>query len=175
MRQPWLLVPKFKLLRLYREHGKYGRIDEDLLADVWSILSECVLKVLSNSDVKHDVTSSEFFGVRSYHDITPEVRKRWFHFVSDCADRHAPRDAMEVGTGGAARYSDQSRRLGELLSQAYSAERQGPAQLLLAMDRILNFSHGMGRMARWFVEGGTATLDEIARFEPAGITAGGLR
>lgn len=173
--QPWKLVPKAKLVRLYRENGKYGRINEGILADVWSILQECVLKVCLNSDVRHGLAAASFFEVDEYGDIDEKTWDRWFAFIRDGSASKAARTVREIGGGGSARYSDQSSRLSKLLSQAYSAERQGPEQLLLAMDRILNFAHGIGRMAHWFVEGGTSTLDEIADFAPKGITAGGLR
>ncbi len=96
---------------------------------------------------------------------------RWFMFVSDLSDNQYIRNTGEVK--GNARYSDGSSSLSRYVQATYAA--QTPGAQLMALDRILNFVHGLGPMAKWFVEGGTATLDQIAAFAPQGITAAGLR
>jgi len=174
-RQSWTLVPKAKLVRLYREYGKYGRINDRLLKDVWSVLSECVQKICINSDIKDGRSAPDFFNVESYDEIPEEDWDRWFQFISDRSGSNLIRNTGELGTGGNGRYSDQSRRLGNMMSRAYTAEQEDPEQLLLAVDQLLNFAHGLGNMAHWLVEGGVATLDEIADFAPKGITGAGLR
>ena len=174
-RQSWELVPKAKLVRLYREYGKYGRINEGLLKDVWSILSECAQKICLNSDIKDGHGAPTFFGVDGYDEVSEEDWDRWFHFISDRSGSKLIRNAGEVGTGGNGRYSDRSRCLGNLMARAYDAELEGPEQLMLAVDRILNFAHGLGSMAHWLVEGGVATLDTISDYAPNGITGSGLR
>lgn len=203
--QSWTLVPKAKLVRLYQENGKYGRINENILLDIWGILHDAAIKVIINSETKdHDSwpydiepdlrkpvkaqkadTSQGEFG---FNDPRKEIEQeeiegdelekrkdrewsRWFLFVSDLSNSRSIRNFGEVK--GNARYSDQSNRLTTLLRAAYSAKELG--EKLMAIDRILNFAHGLGNMAKWFVEGGVSTLDQIADFAPKGITAGGLR
>ena len=202
--QSWTLVPKTKLIRLYNENGKYGRINEDILLDVWSILHDCALKVILNSETRHhdewpygdepdlyrpsrrqvptaaqpefnlgdpvDDTPEEM-GEKQVDKIRDKAWSRWFLFVSDLTNSPYVRNFGEVK--GNARYSDASRSLYTLLRAGYSAQK--PEAKLLAVDRIFNFAHGLGKMAKWFVEGGVDTLNKIADFAPKGITAGGLR
>jgi len=202
--QSWSLVPKNKLIRLYNEYGKYGRINENLLLDVWTILHDTAWKVVINSETRHNDDwpygqEPELFTVQSerraaagqsefgFADPRREVRRplskeqieqlkekewdRWFLFVSDLSGSQWVRNFGEVK--GNARYSDAVQSLTKLLDAAYAAEE--PGAKLLAIDRLLNFVHGLGQMAKWFVEGGKATLDQIANYAPKGITAAGFR
>lgn len=202
--QSWRLVPKAKLIRLYQENGKYGRINERLLLDVWTILQECALKVIINSEVRHGddwpfgeepelekrmPTKQEPEAQLSLFAPQPKIERsralspkevsrlkdrtwaRWFMFVSDLSNNPYVRNFGEVK--GNARYSDASTSLVSLVKRAYGATT--PEDQFLAVDRLLNFAHGLGNMAKWFVEGGTSTLDQIANFAPNGITAAGFR
>lgn len=203
--QSWRLVPKSKLIRLYNEHGKYGRIHENILLDIWSILHDCVLKVIINSETRYyddwpfdcepdltkprpvkkvDVNQLEFNLEDPRVELDPEeldqdtverMRNkawgRWYLFTSDLSGSTLIRSFGEMK--GNARYSDQSRRLYQLLAAAYLSATM--TEKFLAIDRLLNFSHGLGNMAKWFVEGGNDTLNRISEFAPQGITAAGLR
>lgn len=203
--QSWTLVPKAKLVRLYSEYGKYGRINEDLLLDVWTILHDTVLKVILNSETKHsetwpyglepdltiarkapavDLQQVELMLDDPREEPEPEpmddeqIEKlkdkewdRWFLFVSDLSGSNMVRNFGEVK--GNARYSDAQEGLARYLRAAYGAEE--PEAKLLAVDRLLNFVHGLGHMAKWLVEGGRATLDQIAAYAPQGMTGAGLR
>jgi hypothetical protein len=201
--QSWSLVPKKKLLRLYQENGKFGRINEDLLLDIWTILHDTVIKILINSDAKDggewpygiepDLTSvrqTQTIPNQPEFSLGDERRRiidepdenkveklkekewdRWFLFVSDLSNSQYIRNFGEVK--GNARYSDASQALGKLLQAGYSAS--DPQAKMFAIDRILNFAHGLGSMAKWLVEGGTTTLDAIFEYSPQGITGGTLR
>ncbi len=204
--QSWQLVPKAKLVRLYNEYGKYGRINENLLLDVWSILHDTVLKIIVNSETKdteewpygdepdltvpRDASSEEDpnqidlllddprrslepedMDEEQIEKLKERAWDRWFLFVSDLSGSNRVRNMGEVK--GNARYSDASRQLTNLLRAGYSADTDEAR--MLAVDRLLNFVHGLGHMAHWLVEGGTATLDQIAAYSPQGLTGAGLR
>lgn len=204
--QSWTLVPKAKLLRFYTQYGKYGRIDADLLLDIWTILHDTVLKIVVNSEARDsggwpygdepDLTvprtptgvtaadQAEFFLDDPREELEPEpmtdeqIEKlkekewdRWFLFVSDLSGSNRVRNFGEVK--GNARYSDASRSLLSYLRAGYSA--QTDEARLAAVDRLLNFAHGLGPMAHWLVEGGVSTLDQIASYAPQGLTGAGLR
>jgi len=202
--QSWTLVPKAKLVRLYNEYGKYGRINENLLLDIWTILHDTVLKIIINSESHHSETwpyglepdltvprKTQSGDARQVElmlddprDLEPEPMDddqvealkdrawdRWFLFVSDLSGSTRVRNSGEVK--GNAHYSDAQDALARYLRAAYAADE--PEAKLLAIDRLLNFVHGLGSMAKWLVEGGTATLDQIAAYAPQGMTAAGMR
>ena len=201
--QTWRLVPKAPLVRLYNEYGKYGRINESILLNVRTILHDAAIKVIINSET-HDherwpygqepmltaapksrqMANQSEFDLGDPRDEEPrdlpekQIEKlrdkewdRWFLFVSDLSNSPYIRNFGEVK--GNARYSDCSRNLYQLLRASYSADT--PESQFVAMDRLLNFAHGLGNMAKWFVEGGVSTLDQIANFAPQGVTNVGLR
>ena len=166
--QTWNLLPARDLVLLWATFAKYGRVDEKRLLKLFGMLSELVIKISLNTDVwqGHD---SGFFYKDDFREISDEENERFAWFISDRSGSNWVRNTGE--RGGNARYSDQSDRLYELLEKCYNSDT--PEELLINMDLILNFVHGMGNMAKWFVEGGTDTLDKIRDFQVKGIHLAG--
>lgn len=162
--QTWRLIPARDILLLWATFSKYGRVDEDKLDKIWDIIKENVLKICINTEVWNG-SRPEFFQKDNYNDITDEEHKRHAYFISDRSNNKWIRNFGEVE--GNSRYSDQYQRLYNLLEKCYSLEN--PEELLVGIDTILNFVHGLGHMAKWFVEGGTDTLDKIRDFQSKGI------
>lgn len=203
--QSWTLVPKAKLVRFYNEYGKYGRINEGLLLDIWTILHDTVLKIVVNSETRDNDTwpyddepeltvpraappvddqqielllddpreelEPEPMDDKQIEKLKEKAWDRWFLFVSDLSGSTRVRNFGEVK--GNARYSDASRALINYLRAGYSAATDEAR--LQAIDRLLNFAHGLGPMAHWLVEGGVTTLNQIANYAPQGLTGAGLR
>jgi hypothetical protein len=201
--QSWTLIPKAKLIRMYQEYGKYGRINENALLDALAIVRDCAIKIIINSETKDNddwpygdepdlylppkdktIPGQGEFGLDDPRDNsgrpmpTSQVDRlrdrawtRWFLFVSDLSNNPWIRNTGEVK--GNARYSDGSRSLVRFLEATYTAST--PEAQMMALDRMLNFVHGLGNMAKWFVEGGVATLNQIADFAPQGATLSGFR
>jgi hypothetical protein len=169
-RQSWTLVPARKILSVWMQYGKYGRVNEQDLLDIWSIVQENIIKICINSDIRdgRDLTifgqANEDTGEdREYNDITEEEWDRFFEFISDGSNASYGRGADPAS--GHARYSDGSNHLARLWRAAEAVEQE-PEKLLWAIDKILNFVHGIGNMAGWFVEGGVKTLNQIADYQP---------
>ena len=135
-KQPWTLIKASKLKKLYRDYSK-GIIDTDLLNDCVSIAIENLQKILANSYLLY------------YTDeISDEELDRWNEFIAD-----------EYGYG---RYTEQVERFGDLLRALLNARTN--QEKMIALDTVLAASHGIGYVARWFVEGGKDTLDEIFKW-----------
>jgi len=164
--QSWKLVPARDLLITWNTFAKYGRVDEKKLDMIWNIVKSCVIKILLNSDISNG-SNPEFFGHDTYDDITKEDWDRWATFISDNSGTNWGRGSLDWGGNGMGRYTDVGRHLFKLLDEAYKADT--PENKLIAIDRILNFVHGSEAMAKWFVEGGTNTLNKIRDFEVKGI------
>jgi 8-oxo-dGTP pyrophosphatase MutT (NUDIX family) len=162
--QNWRLIPARELLSLWMTFGKYKRVDEDKLYKIWEIVKENVIKIIINTEEWRD-ESTEFFGVEDRDQITDKLRKKHAWFISDLSKNKWIRNSGEEG--GNARYSDQYQTLYKLLNKCYSLTTS--EGLLVGIDTILNFVHGLGPMAHWFVEGGTTTLDRIKNFQAKGI------
>ena len=173
-RQSWKLVPADLLKKVWMEYGKYGRVDEDGINRIWDILKKSAVKVLINSALKDGEWVTLLGDYDSYQDVPDEEWTRFFNFISDQSGSDVVRNMREIDTGGNGRYSDASQLLKTLVSAAYRVDND-PEKLLGAIDRILNFAHGLGNMAKWFVQGGVHTLDEIADYAPKGATMGGFR
>lgn len=166
--QSWKLIPARDLIYLWVVYAKYGRVDEEKIVKIWDILKELVIKILLNTYEWQD-ENPEFYGKEKPEDITDEDRERHAWFISDLSGNKYVRSWSEEG--GNARYSDCHQTLGKYLLQSYSSKT--PEELLMNVDKILNFVHGLGNMAKWFVEGGTNTLDKIRDYQAKGITLQG--
>lgn len=165
--QSWTLIPADLLLKTWMVFTKYGRVDEKALLKIWKILKVIIIKIILNSEIKNGYAADNFFYVDSYAEITDEMWERWFNFISDRSGSNSIRNMGECGTGGNGRYSDQAKRLYQLLDQAYNSESS--TDLLMHIDKIINFVHGMGEMAHWMVEGGSSTLNKIHDMDTKGI------
>lgn len=166
--QTWKLIPARDLLIIWATFTKYGRVDENKLNKVWEIVKENVMKIGVNTDVWNG-EDPMFFDKDEYDEITPEEMKRHALFISDRSNNQWIRNSGEVE--GNARYSDAYRSLFKLLEKCYSASTAD--ELLMSIDTILNFVHGLGHMAKWFVEGGIDTLNKIRDFQAKGINLQG--
>ncbi len=166
--QSWKLIPSRDLISVWMVHTKYGRVDEEKIIKIWNILKELVIKVLLNTYQWLD-EDPEFYGKENMEDITDEDRKKFSWFISDLSGSEYVRCFGEEG--GNARYSDRHQLLGRYLSQSYSSKT--PEELLMNIDRIINFVHGLGDMAKWFVEGGVNTLNKIRDIQVKGINLQG--
>ncbi len=162
--QTWNLLPSKELVLLWATFAKYGRVDEKRLLKLFSMLSELVIKISLNTDVWRGHNAG-FFYKDGFEEISDEENERFAWFISDRSGNNWIRNTGE--RGGNARYSDQSDRLYKLLEKCYNSDT--PEELLINMDLILNFVHGMGNMAKWFVEGGADTLDKIRDLQIKGI------
>ena len=167
--QSWKLVPAQLLKLTWLTFAKYGRVNERALDKIWGILKESVIKVILNSDIKEGHAAPNFFYKDEYSEITEEEWDRWFKYVSDRSGSRMVRNFGEVE--GNARYSDRASGLFKLLEKAYKAET--PEEKLLAMDQIFNFVHGLGDMAKWFVEGGWQSLEDLSNAPVKGINLQG--
>jgi hypothetical protein len=165
--QTWKLIPKKNLIKAWISYAKYGRIDDDEILYIWELIKTNVIKIVYNSDIHNDIASENFFYVDDYKDITDKMWKRFYNFISDLSGNSPIRNVAEIGIGGTARYTDSHKRLYELLEKCYSAETA--EQLLIGIDQILNYMHGIGYMAKWFVEGGVSTLNIIRDYDVKGI------
>lgn len=167
--QSWKLVPAQLLKLTWLTFAKYGRVNERALDKIWELLKTSVIKVILNSEIKDGVAAPSFFYKDDYDEITEEEWDRWFKYVSDRSGSRMIRNSGEVE--GNARYSDRSSGLFKLLEKAYKAET--PEEKLLAMDQIFNFVHGLGDMAKWFVEGGWKSLEDLSNAPVKGINLQG--
>lgn len=165
--QSWRLVPKKLLDLTWMTFVKYGRVNEKALEKIWDIIRENVIKIAINSDIR-DGRDVDIFGKEAYAEVTEEEWKRFFNFISDRGkSRGYGRGGDWDVEKGHARYSDSSNSLFKL---AEKAEHAGtPEEKLLAIDQILNFIHGIGYMADWFVEGGVSSLVDLRDREVKGI------
>lgn len=166
--QTWRLVPAKDLILLWATFAKFGRVDEDKILQIFHTLSELVIKICINTDIWYG-EDPMFFYHEDSEEITDEENERFARFISDLSKSSMVRNSGEHG--GNARYSDGSGALFDLLQKCYNSET--PEELLVAMDAILNFVHGIGHMAKWFVEGGTGTLDKIRDLQVKGIHLAG--
>jgi len=166
--QTWNLIPAKDILLIWATFAKYGRVDENKLDKVWNIVKENVIKIVINTDVWQG-SNPEFFGKDNFDDVTQEEWDRHCLFVADRSDAKYVRNYGEVE--GNARFSDCYNSLFKLLERCYSAK--SAEELLMGIDSILNFVHGLGNMAKWFVEGGTDTLNKIRDYEAKGIALRG--
>ena len=164
--QSWHLVPARLLKLTWLTFVKYGRVNEKALDKIWDITKENAIKILINSDIKEGHAAPMFFYKDDYEEITEEEWDRWFRFVSDKSGSKYVRNFGEVE--GNARYSDRGRDLFKLLNTAYS-KVDNPEEHLIAIDHILNFVHGLGDMAKWFVEGGWQSLEDLSNAPVKGI------
>lgn len=161
--QSWRLVPARDLLYVWNTFVKYGRVDEPKLEKIWEILKECAIKIILNSDWwRGDMAI--LFGKDSEDELTSDDYERFALFMGDGQSK------LWRGTGdahGMGRYTDQARRLYELLMKGYRA--QTPEEKIMAVDQLINFVHGSGNMAKWFVEGGVNTLNRQRDIAVKGI------
>jgi hypothetical protein len=164
--QSWKLVPARDLIVVWNTYAKYGRIDSEKLENIWNSVKDSTLKVLVNSDITSGYDPS-FFGKDDYDEITAKDWKRWAVFISDNSRTKWGRGSIDWDGKGIGRYSDASKHLYKLLEKGYSATTD--EELLVAVDQILNFVHGSGAMAKWFVEGGTMTLSKLRDMDVKGI------
>ena len=166
--QSWKLVPARDLLLIWAKFAKFGRVEEEEILKIWNMVKETALKIIINSEVWNG-NDTDFFGVDSYEKIPEREENRHAIFISDRSGNKYVRNWAEVE--GNARYSDAYQALFKLLVKAYKSKT--PEELLMGIDTILNFVHGLGPMARWFVEGGVDTLGKIRDFEAQGIRLSG--
>jgi hypothetical protein len=164
--QSWKLIPARDLIVVWNTYAKYGRIDEKKLENIWQIVKNCVLKIIIQTDIT-DGKEPEFFGHDEYKDITRKDWERWAVFISDRSNVDWGRSSIDWEGPGLGRYSDASRSLYKLLEKGYKSDTD--EERLIAIDQILNFVHGSGAMAKWFVEGGTMTLSKLRDMDVKGI------
>jgi hypothetical protein len=166
--QLWNLVPKKDIILLWATYIKFRRIDENNLQKIWQTVKENIIKIAINTDIWNG-NDPEFFSKEEYNDITEKEWKRFSIFISDRSGSKLIRNTGEIGIGGQARYSDSIGYLIKLLEEGYSIKDDDNEKLLLVIDKILNVVHGSGPMAKWFVEGGTDTLNKIRDLDVKGI------
>lgn len=167
--QSWRLVPKRLLNVVWNTYIKYGRVHEKGLEKIWEIVKECTLKIIFNSEIHHGIWDDVFFNVEGGEKIPEKVLNKWAIFISD-RSKHGNFSRSDVDAtlpSGYGRYSDKHNQLFKLLETAYNAETS--EKRLLAIDQILNFVHGIGYMADWFVEGGESSLSNIRDQDIKGI------
>lgn len=169
--QSWKFIPKKLLDLVWLKFVKYGRVDERGLDKIWEILEECIIKLGINSDIGegHDLS---LFGVDEYSEVTENQWKKFFNFISDQGDR------VGYGRGGDwdvkkghARYSDRVKSLFKLAEKVDHSST--PEEKIMYIDQILNFVHGIGGMAKWFVEGGDMSLVDLSNKNVKGIHLNG--
>lgn len=165
--QSWRLVPKRLLELVWLTFVKYGRVHEEGLEKIWEIVNENIIKIGINTDIRegHDL---EIFGKENYDEVTEEEWARFFNFISDRGKK------IGYGRGGDwdvkkghARYSDGAKGLMRMADAVEAAKN--PEEKLVAIDQILNFIHGIGYMAKWFVEGGVDSLVDLRDKNVKGI------
>lgn len=167
--QSWRLVPKKLLSLVWLKFIKYGRVDEKGLDKIWEIIEENCIKIFINSNIR-DGDDLFLFNTENdkYDEVTEEEWTKFFNFISD---RSGPKTWGRGGDmdveDGHARYSDSSKSLMKLVNAVDKTKT--PEEKLIAIDQILNFVHGIGDMAKWFVEGGWQSLQDLNDREVKGI------
>lgn len=165
--QSWRLIPKRLLYLTWMTFAKYGRVNERALDKIWDILHENIIKISINSNIRdgHDL---DIFNAENYDEVSEEEWIRFFNFISDQGEQAKFRRGGDLNVDkGYARYSDSSAALMRMADKVESATT--PEDRLIAIDQILNFIHGIGPMAKWFVEGGTQSLIDLQDMDPKGI------
>lgn len=167
--QSWRLVPKRLLNAVWLTYAKYGRVNEEGLEKIWEIIKENAIKIILNSEIRHGLLDDEFFNVQDGEEVPEEVLNRWAEFVSDQSLRSgfSRSDADASLPQGYCRYSDEHNRLFKLLEACYNSET--PETRIITIDTLINFVHGIGYMAAWFVEGGKASLTSLRDTDVKGI------
>lgn len=165
--QSWRLVPKRLLELVWMKFIKYGRVDDRGLDKIWEIIRENIIKLTINSNIQSG-NNLDIFDKEKYSDVSAEEWKRFANFISD---RSGPKKYGRGGDMGVedgfARYSDCHNgltRLADKVDNATTSEEK-----LIAIDQILNFVHGIGGMAGWFVEGGWKSLMDLNDKDIKGI------
>lgn len=166
--QSWRLIPQNIVIPMYKQYAKYGRTDEKSLDLCIEILKENTIKITMNTEIQYG-KNPHFFGYDEYDEIPERDWERWYRFVSDRSYNPYIRNSGEVK--GNARYSDACMSLWKLGSGLWKAQTMD--EKMMAVDKVINFIHGLGRMSRWFVSGGSATLNMIAEWHAKGIVVSG--
>lgn len=125
------VIPRHKLERFYVSHAA-GHVDMALLKEFETFLEEKIEAITENTYQALDAEG--------------ERPDEWFEQITH-------------PQGGHAQYSE---ALGGLLGLFYKfKDAATQSEKVIAFDDIVNWAHGSGGVARWFVEGGLRTLNRI--------------
>lgn len=166
-KQTWELIRRDKLLKLFYRYAKFGVVDEDLLVDIEFAIQENTMRLIINTTIWHG--NDDFFEDIEDSEIEEHL-ERFALFIED--DSHAAfgRNMMECDLQGLMRYSDGYQYLSKYLEESCRASSGNLHGRLAIISKILNVVHGSGDLAKWYVEGGDATLCEIEEFFVRGIS-----
>jgi GNAT superfamily N-acetyltransferase len=149
-RQKWTLIPAARLKKIWNDYAKLGFVrDEKGIDQIASIVIQNVYKIDVNTTLTgHTSTSPTGFANSLLEERLPDD-----YFEQD--------DSFFEDEHGSWRISDYAMQalqqgVGELL-ESKSAEEK-----LQIIDHILNIVHQRNDLSRWFVEGGQATLKQLA-------------
>lgn len=169
--QPWDLIPRNKFLNFWKRYSKYGTCETNRdFIEIEFYIILCAARLLYNSTVHsgdawflYDI--DEDGNETTIRDATWE---EWYKFTDDgsrtCLGH---RSFVEVVCRGNARYTDRQNVLGRYVQKLVDAECVHVR--LMYMSAIINIIHGIGSLAKWFVEGGVSTLDKVEQWCPKGI------
>jgi hypothetical protein len=125
------VIPRHKLERFYVSHAA-GHVDMALLKEFETFLEEKIEAIIENTYQALDAEG--------------ERTDEWFEMITH-------------PQGGHAQYSE---ALGGLLGLFHKLkDATAQSDKVVAFDNIVNWVHGSGGVAKWFIEGGFTTLNRI--------------
>ncbi len=142
------LVPSDLLKNIWVTFAKYGRVDEEKILKIWNILKVTSLKLIIYGKALNYKDPQFFYKDKMEDEETLAIRDKLVQYTHYT-------------------FTYQYENFSRLLKSCYTADT--PEELLMAVDRILNFVHDRGSMASYLVQGGKSTLDDIAHYKSKGI------
>lgn len=149
-RQPWSVFPVARLKKIYADFVKYGYIrDESGLNKLADLICKNIFKLNANTI---------FMGHTSFDPVG---------MLKDQMDEDVANDTFDgfedyvIDDYGQWRISDYAMQ--PLMEDAYRIlAAENPTDRILAVDRAINRIHQRGDIAKFFVEGGARTLNQLA-------------
>jgi hypothetical protein len=150
---PWRVIPARSLITCWNQHARtgqvrnpraLGRIVEQMLVNVARLT---ITTELSGHTQMSFEDTLESYGYEGSFETEPE-REKFIDWAVDTPEGHW-------------RLSDYGLKPLQALAVELIAT-DNPDQQLVLLDRMLNVTHQRSDLAAWFVQGGTATLNQLA-------------
>ena len=148
--QPWKVVPAARLVRIWSAAAKTGMVrDVKGLDAIAEVIIDNIVRLYINTEIAGHTARDPAEFLQSYNIVDDGERDRFIDWAVDTED-----GAWQLSDYGFPRLTD----LAAQIHEADTAEA-----MLVYIDMALNVSHERSDLASWFVQGGTATLNAIAR------------
>jgi len=149
--QSWEVFPSARIMRIYNDFVKYGHVrDESGLNKLGDLICENIFKLNANTIIMGHTPLDPISKIEDLSDqeIPQNIFDGFENYVTD----------PETGQW---RISDYA--MSPLMNDAYQIiSAQNSTDRLLAIDRAINRIHMRGDIAKFFVEGGSSTLNKLA-------------